>query len=173
MLHFSTAGHAQSWNNNNNNNNNNLKSPRDLKWVILICLTNYYLSVKDQSEWYCFKQPIWLYHRWHHNYAEIFYYLTEGLYNRLMVHSARWSLQQSGEEAELFYRYGKFSLEKHIFKLRMETDNNQSYIKVSLFSQWKINCEWIIFKLYGFHCSWHDLAWKWLKSIHRSKVEWK
>ncbi|XP_072032305.1 uncharacterized protein [Amphiura filiformis] len=48
-------------------------------------------------------------------------FLPDGLFHRLLVHSARWSQQQSGEEPQLYFRYGSFTLDdEHNFQLEMK-----------------------------------------------------
>ncbi|XP_072031723.1 uncharacterized protein [Amphiura filiformis] len=55
-------------------------------------------------------------------YIDFLGFLPDGLFYRLLVHAARWSQQQSGEEPKLFYRYGNFCLDdEHNFQLKMET----------------------------------------------------
>ncbi|XP_072022457.1 cyclic GMP-binding protein C-like [Amphiura filiformis] len=51
-------------------------------------------------------------------------FLPDGLFNRLLVHAARWSQQESGEKPKLHYRNGNFCLDDvHHFQLRMQTTN--------------------------------------------------
>ncbi|XP_072037085.1 uncharacterized protein [Amphiura filiformis] len=51
-------------------------------------------------------------------------FLPDGLFNRLLVHAARWSQQESGEKPTLHYRNGNFCLDEvHHFQLRMQTTN--------------------------------------------------
>ena len=58
--------------------------------------------------------------------------LPDGLFHRLLVHAARWSQQQSGEEPQLYFRYGSFTLDdEHNFLLEMK-GADQVYIKVSI-----------------------------------------